>query len=128
MRSAAGPQIAQSQRPRVVCIEWCEPLMLAANWVPEIIEMAGGQNGLSIGGRHSTYHAWPDVFDYDPDAIIVSPCGFDLNRTLEEARSLTQVAGRSWRDGSAQRPRLRRRRQRAISTVPARDWSTALKS
>ena len=67
--------------------------MLAANWVPEIIEWAGGQNGLSIGGRHSTYHAWPDVLAYDPEVIVISPCGFDLNRTLEEARALAQVPG-----------------------------------
>ena len=82
--------LAASERPRFVCIEWCEPLMLAANWVPEIVELAGGQNGLSIGGRHSTYHAWPDVLTYDPEVIVVSPCGFDLSRTLEEAHSLAK--------------------------------------
>ena len=77
--------LAEAERPRFVCVEWTEPLMLAANWVPEIVELAGGRNGLSIGGRHSTYHAWPDVVAYDPQVIVVSPCGFDLNRTLQEA-------------------------------------------
>jgi iron complex transport system substrate-binding protein len=61
--------------------------------VPEIIELAGGRNGLSIGGRHSTYHAWPDVLAYDPQVILISPCGFELNRTLDEARALTRISG-----------------------------------
>ena len=85
--------LPKNDRPRVVCVEWVEPLMLAANWVPEIIELAGGENGLSIGGRHSTYHAWADVVRYDPQVILVSPCGFDLHRTLVESRSLEQVPG-----------------------------------
>jgi iron complex transport system substrate-binding protein len=94
-------RLAESERPRVVCIEWIEPLMLAANWVPEIIGLAGGRNGLSIGHRHSTYHAWADVLAYDPQAIIISPCGFDLNRTLEESRALTVVPG--WNELTAVR-------------------------
>jgi iron complex transport system substrate-binding protein len=83
----------ESERPRFVCVEWSEPLMLAANWVPEIVELAGGRNGLSIGGRHSTYHAWSDVLAYDPEVIVVSPCGFDLHRTLDEALALASVPG-----------------------------------
>jgi iron complex transport system substrate-binding protein len=85
--------LQENQRPRLVCIEWIEPLMLAANWVPEIVELAGGRNGLSIGGRHSTYHAWQDVLAYDPEVMVVSPCGFDLSRTLEEARAFAAVPG-----------------------------------
>jgi iron complex transport system substrate-binding protein len=75
--------------------------MLAANWVPEIVALAGGRNGLSIGGRHSTYHTWPDVLAYDPEVIVVSPCGFDLNRTLDEARALESVPG--WKQMTAVR-------------------------
>jgi len=93
--------LAEVERPRFVCVEWTEPLMLAANWVPEIVELAGGRNGLSIGGRHSTYHAWPDVLDYDPQVIVVSPCGFDLHRTLQEATTLTTVP--SWNEMTAVR-------------------------
>jgi len=98
-RRTAG--LAESQRPRVVCIEWIEPLMLAANWVPEIIELAGGRNGLSIGGRHSTYHKWSEVVAYDPELIVVSPCGFDLHRTLQEADALVRLPG--WKEMTAVR-------------------------
>lgn len=85
--------LSNADRPRTVCIEWTDPLMLAANWVPEIIERAGGQNGLSIGGRHSVCHAWSDVLSYDPQVILISPCGFDLNRTLDETRALMHMPG-----------------------------------
>jgi iron complex transport system substrate-binding protein len=88
IRTAA---LSADQRPRAVCVEWIEPLMLAANWVPELIEMAGGENGLSIGGQHSTYHDWGSVAEYDPHTIIISPCGWDLQRSIEEARVLAAV-------------------------------------
>ena len=93
--------LTDAERPRSACVEWAEPLMLAANWVPEIVELAGGRNGLSIGGRHSTYHAWADVVAYDPEIIVVSPCGFDLHRTLDEAKALANVPG--WKQISAVR-------------------------
>jgi iron complex transport system substrate-binding protein len=93
--------LSAGDRPRLVCIEWTEPLMLAANWVPELIVLAGGRNGLSIGGRHSVYHDWADVVAYDPQVIVVSPCGFDLARTRVEARGLAQLPG--WSDCSAVR-------------------------
>jgi iron complex transport system substrate-binding protein len=93
--------LSADERPRVVCVEWTEPLMLAANWVPELIELAGGRNGLSISGQHSVYHQWTAVMAYDPQVIIISPCGFDLARTLIEAHQLPQLPG--WADCSAVR-------------------------
>lgn len=85
--------LAPAARPRTICIEWIEPLMLAANWTPELIEMAGGKNGLSVPGGHSTYSAWSDVISYDPEVIIVAPCGFDLPRSLHESRALPTFDG-----------------------------------
>lgn len=88
-----------SERPRTVCIEWIEPLMLAANWTPELIELAGGQNGLTRAGQHSAYGNWDQVRSYDPEVILVAPCGFDLPRTLEESRMLQNREG--WNNLSA---------------------------
>ena len=85
--------LQESERPRTVCIEWIEPLMLAANWTPEIIEMGGGQHGLTMAGRHSSYGNWEAVISYDPEVILVVPCGFDLPRTLEESRVLQHRPG-----------------------------------
>jgi len=81
------------QRPRVVCIEWIEPLMVAGNWVPTLVELAGGINGVSVADVPSQYETWSDVLAFDPEVIVVCPCGFDLHRTRQELPQLQQVAG-----------------------------------
>jgi iron complex transport system substrate-binding protein len=80
-------------RPRVVVIEWTEPLMSAANWTPELVQAAGGDPLLSSAGQHSGYIAWSDVVAARPDVLIVAPCGFDLQRSLVEARCLKELLG-----------------------------------
>jgi iron complex transport system substrate-binding protein len=77
-------------RPRVACIEWHEPLMAAGNWVPELVEMAGGVNLFGKAGAHSPWMTWQQLMDADPDVIISMPCGFDLNRTSAEMYWLTE--------------------------------------
>ncbi|MDG2383003.1 MAG: cobalamin-binding protein [Pirellulaceae bacterium] len=85
--------IPQASRPRTLCIEWVDPVMLAANWTPELIEWAGGINGLTKGGQHSQWCDWKQIIEFNPDLIIVSPCGFDLSRTLIEAQTLQTQPG-----------------------------------
>lgn len=84
-------RIAPGERPRVVVIEWIAPLMIAANWMPELIDIAGGTCPLTRPGEHSRYGEWNDVVKLDPQVIVVAPCGFDVPRTLQEAHLL-----RSW--------------------------------
>ena len=79
-----------NQKPTVVAIEWTEPLMVGANWIPELIEIAGGRSLLSIKGKHSPYISWSSLVDADPDVIVIMPCGFDLDRTEQESAVLTQ--------------------------------------
>lgn len=76
--------------PTVACIEWTDPLMVAANWIPELVTLAGGQPLLSITGQSSTPLKWETLISSNPDAIIFMPCGFDLNRTRQEAQLFTQ--------------------------------------
>jgi iron complex transport system substrate-binding protein len=71
-------------RPRVALIEWIEPLMAAGNWMPELVEMAGGVNLFGEAGKHSPWMTWEELIASDPDIIIVTPCGFDIARSLEE--------------------------------------------
>ena len=61
-------------RPRVAAIEWIEPLMLAGNWMPELLELAGGVQPLNRHGHHSTYNEWQSVVDFDPQVVLVMPC------------------------------------------------------
>ncbi|MEE2661432.1 MAG: cobalamin-binding protein [Pseudomonadota bacterium] len=77
------------QRPKVACIEWISPLMLAGNWVPELVSAAGGENILEITGTHSPYVNWETFLELDPDIIIAMPCGFNLPRTRVEMSSIT---------------------------------------
>jgi iron complex transport system substrate-binding protein len=80
-------------RPRVATIEWLQPLMPAGNWVPELVAMAGGENLFGKEGRHSPWMEWNQIVSADPDVIIALPCGFDLDRTLQEMHWLTGRPG-----------------------------------
>ena len=65
----------------VACIEWTDPLMAAGNWVPELVEMAGGQDLFGQVGKHSDWMTWEQLLEADPQILIVMPCGFDLKKT-----------------------------------------------
>lgn len=76
-------------RPSVACLEWLDPLMAAGNWVPELVELAGGLNLFGDAGKHSPWLNWEAVREHDPEIIVVMPCGFDLARTRQEIAALT---------------------------------------
>jgi iron complex transport system substrate-binding protein len=95
--------LSPGQRPRTALIEWTNPIMLAGNWMPELLELAGGQCALTTAGRHSGYIAWDKIVAFDPEVIVVAPCGFDLPRSLEEAASLPALP--AWKNLSAVRNR-----------------------
>jgi iron complex transport system substrate-binding protein len=71
-------------RPTVACIEWIDPLMAAGNWMPELVEMAGGKNMFGEAGKHSPWMSWDELLERQPDVIVVMPCGFDIARSLED--------------------------------------------
>lgn len=75
-------------RPRVACLEWLDPLMGAGNWIPELIELAGGTNVAGRAGVHSGGLDWGALAVADPEVIVALPCGFDLNRTRAEVARL----------------------------------------
>ncbi len=75
---------------RVACLEWIEPLMTGGNWIPELLEIVGGDYLLSEPGKHSPWIDWEDVVDENPDVILMMPCGYDINQTLNEMQLLTQ--------------------------------------
>jgi len=76
------------ERPSVACIEWIEPLMAAGNWVPELVELAGGSNLIGESGKHSPWMNWETLARQNPEIIVVMPCGFDLKRTRAEMAAL----------------------------------------
>lgn len=83
-----------STRPRVFCMEWFSPPYNAGHWMPELVELAGGVDGLGSKGRDSTRLTWEQILDYDPEVLILSPCGFHLDDVLLQAHLLTRY--RNW--------------------------------
>ncbi|GIW80138.1 MAG: cobalamin-binding protein [Gemmatales bacterium] len=92
-----------ADRPTVACIEWIEPLMAAGNWVPELVELAGGTNLFGQAGKHAPWMTWEQLQMADPDMIVLMPCGFDIERTKAEMAWLTSRAG--WDNLKAARTR-----------------------
>jgi iron complex transport system substrate-binding protein len=85
--------VAGRPRPRVAVIEWCAPLMSAGNWMPDLVERAGGEDLFGVAGGHSGVLPWEALRAADPDIIVVSPCGFDLARTAEDLPVLEALPG-----------------------------------
>ncbi|MFJ2747483.1 cobalamin-binding protein [Streptomyces sp. NPDC087297] len=88
-------------RPRVVAIEWLDPLWPAGHWVPEQIGCAGGEPLIAAPGEHTRPMDWEAVRAARPDVLLVMPCGFGPERTLRERELLTSLPG--WRDVPAVR-------------------------
>ncbi|HEX8952942.1 MAG TPA: cobalamin-binding protein [Polyangia bacterium] len=71
-------------RPTVACIEWVEPLMAAGNWMPTLVELAGGTNLFGSAGKHSPWMSFDELVARDPEIIVVLPCGYDVARAAED--------------------------------------------
>ncbi|WP_299485374.1 cobalamin-binding protein [Acaryochloris sp. IP29b_bin.137] len=76
--------------PTVVCLEWTDPLMVAGNWVPELVTLAGGHPCLGTVGQHSSWLTWEQLIAANPDIIVCMPCGFDLAQTTQATVDLAQ--------------------------------------
>jgi iron complex transport system substrate-binding protein len=90
-----------NSRPRVATIEWIDPLMSGGNWMPELVELAGGRNLFGQAGSHSPWIEFEQFAAADPDLILVSPCGFGIDRSLQELATL--VRNPAWPNLSAVR-------------------------
>jgi len=85
--------------PRVAVLDWLDPVMVAGHWVPEMVEKAGGIYEMEDAGAHSRPREWEEVRAYDPEVLVVAPCGFDLDQTRENLADVTERAG--WDELSA---------------------------
>lgn len=71
-------------RPRVACLEWLDPVYSAGHWVPEMVALAGGHDGLARPGQPSAKITWDKVLEFNPEVIVLMPCGFGVERTVRE--------------------------------------------
>lgn len=84
-REAAQPA---SNKPVVACLDWLEPPMLAGNWMPELIRLAGGRPAGGGDGVHSGWMQWEELLAVDPDLVIAMPCGYNLAQSRDGLRKL----------------------------------------
>jgi iron complex transport system substrate-binding protein len=81
------------RRPITFCLEWAEPLYVAGHWVPEMVEIAGGLDGLGHKGKPSVVIDWERVVGYAPEVVILMPCGFDVERAVGELPLVSRLPG-----------------------------------
>jgi len=80
-------------RPRVFCLDWIDPYYCCGHWVPEMVELAGGEDALGRKGADSVRISWTDIAALSPEILIVSPCGFGVEKAAEQAKQLLQQPG-----------------------------------
>ncbi len=93
MQTIANQTCQLTSKPAIACVEWIDPLMAAGNWVPELVEIAGGINLFGRAGQHSPWLFWDDLWASDPDVIAIMPCGYDIAKALSELPALTECPG-----------------------------------
>jgi iron complex transport system substrate-binding protein len=80
-------------KPRVLHLEWADPLMCGGHWVPEMVELAGGVNCFGDKETGSFQLNWPDIVASQPEVIILMPCGFEVKRALQDVPLLSEEEG-----------------------------------
>ena len=82
---AVGQRVSlAAERPKVLTLEWVEPLIATGHWVPEMVELAGGTNCFGDKETASFKLEWDKIVESQPDVIIFMPCGYDVKRTLQD--------------------------------------------
>ena len=115
-----GAPCARRDPVRVAAIEWLDPVFVAGHWTPQLIELAGGVDVLGFAGEHSEQSTWEIVAAARPEVVVVMPCGYDAERSREEAlRYADELRGVGAERGSS------RSTPRRTSRAPARASSTA---
>lgn len=87
-----------SGKPRVLTIEWIDPVMIGGTWMPELVTLAGGSPLVTSPGDHAPTLSSGELKQLDPDVVLIKPCGFDLARTTEDLTLLsTKLPWQEWR-------------------------------
>ena len=93
---AVRERTAGLRRPRVFCMEWLDPPYTAGHWVPEMVDLAGGCDGLGTAAGPSRRIEWQEVVDYAPEIIVLMPCSLELERVAAELPLLVELP--HWHD------------------------------
>ena len=91
--SVASRAALANTRPRVLHVEWVDPIFCGGHWVPEMVEIAGGENCFGDKETGSFQLEWDAVVESQPEVIIFMPCGFDVKRALQDVPILAAREG-----------------------------------
>ena len=78
-------------RPRVLVLEWTDPPFAPGHWVPEMVDLAGGESVLGTAGEKSHRVTWDDVRAAEPEVVVCAPCGFGLDQSLTLAQEVVRA-------------------------------------
>jgi iron complex transport system substrate-binding protein len=101
MKSVSEKARKISENPSVACVEWFDPLMMASNWMPELLTMLGARDLFGVAGAHAPRVKWEDLQKADPGTILIMPCGWNMERSRNEIHLITEKPG--WKDLKAVR-------------------------
>jgi iron complex transport system substrate-binding protein len=82
-----------AHRPRVLCIEWFDPIYVGGHWIPEMVNLAGGVDVAGMAGEKSRIVAWEEARAAGPEVIVLIPCGFGPERIARELCLLERLPG-----------------------------------
>jgi iron complex transport system substrate-binding protein len=91
--AVAATAATATSRPRVLHLEWVEPLMCGGHWLPEMVELTGGINCFGSKDTGSFRLEWSEVIASQPEVIIVMPCGFNVERACQDVPVLARQEG-----------------------------------
>jgi iron complex transport system substrate-binding protein len=83
----------QMPMKRVMLMEWIQPIYNCGHWIPFQVAQAGGIDMLSNPGGDSIVSSWEKIVKYNPEILVIAPCGFDVERSKEELHLLTEKPG-----------------------------------
>ena len=89
---------ATKQRPRVLCLEWLDPPFQGGHWVPEMVEIAGGEPLLATPAEKSVRITWEQIVASRPDIVVVMPCGYHLQDTIHQFHEIEKRFPAEWRE------------------------------
>ena len=88
---AVRDAVAEAARPRVAALEWLDPVYIGGHWVPQMIELAGGEDVLGMPGERSRLADWLEIEQARPEVVVSMPCGYYVERAAKETMDQRQL-------------------------------------
>ena len=86
--AAVWAAVVGRPHPRTLVLEWTDPPFAPGHWVPEMVELAGGESVLGKTGEKSYRISWDDVHESKPDVVVCAPCGYGLEQSTALAHEV----------------------------------------